>query len=95
MQQPTCSGLRVESLADSHVIFHAVMLGILPMVVRRLDPDERQLIHPGCVFVWEERCPLAQATGTGMERWTDGRRWGPSRVRDEFLLYQEVLPELD
>jgi hypothetical protein len=24
-----------------------------------------------------------------MERWTDGLNWGPSRVRDEFLFYQE------
>ena len=25
----------------------------------------------------------------GIERWTDGIRWGPSRVRDEFLFYHE------
>ncbi|KAJ3001731.1 hypothetical protein NUW54_g6247 [Trametes sanguinea] len=25
----------------------------------------------------------------GMERWTDGMGWGPSRVRDEFLFYHQ------
>ncbi|KAG9055737.1 hypothetical protein FS842_001362 [Serendipita sp. 407] len=26
---------------------------------------------------------------SGIERWTDGLKWGPSRVRDDFLFYQE------
>ncbi|PVF95356.1 hypothetical protein CPB86DRAFT_817270 [Serendipita vermifera] len=26
---------------------------------------------------------------SGIERWTDGLKWGPSRVRDDFLYYQE------
>jgi hypothetical protein len=89
MQRPTCSGLRVRSPADAQVIFHAVSLNILPMVSRRLDTDERRAISSGCVFVWEERGPNAEATGLGIERWTDGIRWGPSRVRDEFLFYHE------
>jgi hypothetical protein len=59
------------------------------MVSRRLDTEERRAIHSGCVFVWEERGPNAEATGLGIERWTDGIRWGPSRVRDEFLFYHE------
>jgi Gti1/Pac2 family len=25
---------------------------------------------------------------SGIERWTDGLQWGPSRVRDDFLFYQ-------
>jgi len=59
------------------------------MVARRLDTEERRAIHSGCVFVWEERGANAEATGLGIERWTDGIRWGPSRVRDEFLFYHE------
>ncbi|KAF5380365.1 hypothetical protein D9615_004734 [Tricholomella constricta] len=59
------------------------------MVSRRLDTDERRYITSGCVFVWEERGPNAEATGIGIERWTDSIRWGPSRVRDEFLYYHE------
>ncbi|KAF8160700.1 Gti1/Pac2 family-domain-containing protein [Crassisporium funariophilum] len=89
MQPPTCSGLHVRKPYDAHVIFHAVTLGILPMVARRLDTDERRNISSGCVFVWEERGPNAEATGLGIERWTDSIHWGPSRVRDEFLFYHE------
>ncbi|GLB37789.1 putative gti1/Pac2 family protein [Lyophyllum shimeji] len=62
------------------------------MVSRRLDTDERRYIMSGCVFVWEERGPNAEATGLGIERWTDSIRWGPSRVRDEFLYYHEREP---
>lgn len=48
---------------DAHVIFHAVSLDLLPMVSRRLDTEERRAISSGCVFVWEERGPNAEATG--------------------------------
>ncbi|KAF9462457.1 Gti1/Pac2 family-domain-containing protein [Collybia nuda] len=90
-QQPTCTGIRVRTPADAHVIFHAVSLNLLPMVSRRLDTEERRAISSGCVYVWEERGPNAEATGfqLGIERWTDSIRWGPSRVRDEFLYYHE------
>ncbi|KAF9010619.1 Gti1/Pac2 family-domain-containing protein [Cyathus striatus] len=89
MQRPTCSGLRVRSPSDAHIIFHAVSMGILPIISRRLDTEERRAITSGCVYVWEERGPNAEATGLGIERWTDSIRWGPSRVRDEFLFYHE------
>ncbi|KAL4073706.1 Gti1/Pac2 family-domain-containing protein [Scleroderma citrinum] len=93
MQRPTCTRLRVRSPQDAQVIFHAVALGVLPMVTRRLDAEERRAISSGSVYVWEERGPNPEATGLGIERWTDGKRWGPSRVRDEFLFYQEKDPE--
>jgi len=92
MQRPTLTGIRIRSPADAHVIFHAVSLKLLPMVSRRLDTDERRYIMSGCVFVWEERGSNAEATGLGIERWTDSIRWGPSRVRDEFLYYNEREP---
>ena len=82
MQRPTCKRLRVRSPLDAQTIFHAVSLGILPMVARRLDTEERRAIHSGCVFVWEERSVGSDSTSLGIERWTDGIRWGPSRVRD-------------
>jgi Gti1/Pac2 family transcription factor len=63
MQRPTCTRLRVRSPLDAQIIFHAVSLGILPMVARRLDTEERRAIHSGCVFVWEERGANAEATG--------------------------------
>ncbi|KAI9507483.1 Gti1/Pac2 family-domain-containing protein [Russula earlei] len=89
MQRPTCTEIRVRSVADALVVFYAVSKGVLPIVSRRLDSEERRCIRSGSVYVWEERGPDAEATGLGIERWTDGIRWGPSRVRDEFLFYSE------
>ncbi|EIM83018.1 uncharacterized protein STEHIDRAFT_64307 [Stereum hirsutum FP-91666 SS1] len=91
MQRPTCTEVRIKTVADAHVIFYAVSLGILPMVNRRLDSEERRNLKAGDVYCWEERGPDAEATGLGIERWTDGIRWGPSRVRDasNFLFYHE------
>ncbi|CAA7261825.1 unnamed protein product [Cyclocybe aegerita] len=89
MQRATITGLRIRSPADARVIFHSVFLNILPMVTRRLDTEERSLISTGSVYVWEERGPHAELTGVGIERWTDGIRWGPSRVREGFLFYHE------
>ncbi|KAG5342656.1 hypothetical protein C0989_010624 [Termitomyces sp. Mn162] len=89
MQRATCTRIRIRSPADARVVFHAVMLNILPMVTRRLDNEERGFITPGSVYVWEEREPHAELTGVGIERWTDGIRWGPSRVREGFLFYYE------
>ncbi|KIK69280.1 hypothetical protein GYMLUDRAFT_35348 [Collybiopsis luxurians FD-317 M1] len=93
MQRPTCTMLRVRSPSDAHVIFHAVSLNLLPIVARRLDTEERRSISSGCVFVWEERGSNSESTGLGIERWTDSIRWGPSRVKDEFLYYHEKEPE--
>ncbi|KAJ2930288.1 hypothetical protein H1R20_g6838, partial [Candolleomyces eurysporus] len=89
MQRATCTGIRIRSPSDARTVFHAVVLDILPMVTRRLDTEERSLIQPGAVYVWEERGPHAELTGVGIERWTDGIRWGPSRVREGFLFYHE------
>ncbi|KAJ7141241.1 Gti1/Pac2 family-domain-containing protein [Mycena epipterygia] len=94
LQRPTCTGIRVRTPADAHIIFHAVSLGILPMITRRLDTEERRAICSGCVFVWEERGgPNTEPMGLGIERWTDSIRWGPSRVREEFLFYHEKDPD--
>ncbi|KAL5507561.1 hypothetical protein ACEPAH_7017 [Sanghuangporus vaninii] len=92
MQQPTCSNIRIRSTRDAHIIFHAVSLNILPIISRRLDADERAALRSGCVYAWEERGPHTEVTGLGIERFTEGRRWGPSRVRDEFLFYYEKSP---
>ncbi|KAH8118926.1 Gti1/Pac2 family-domain-containing protein [Phellopilus nigrolimitatus] len=88
-QRPTITGVRVRSTRDANVLFHAVACGILPMVTRRLDAADRAALRSGCVYVWEERSPASDATGAGMERFTEGRHWHPSRVRDDFLLYVE------
>ncbi|KAJ3563551.1 hypothetical protein NP233_g8868 [Leucocoprinus birnbaumii] len=89
MQHPTCTNIRIRSVSDAHKIFFAVHQGILQMVTRRLDADERMQLRTGCVYAWEERGPHTELTGLGIERFTEGRRWSPSRVRDEFLFYYE------
>jgi len=63
MQRATCTGLRVRTPADARVIFHAVVENLLPIVSRRLDTEERSLITPGSIYVWEERGPNAELTG--------------------------------
>ncbi|KAG5221365.1 Gti1/Pac2 family-domain-containing protein [Salix suchowensis] len=89
MQRPTCTNVRIRSTQDAHQIFYAVQLGLLQMVTRRLDADERLALRSGCIYAWEERGPHTEITGLGIERFTEGRRWSPSRVRDEFLFYYE------
>ncbi|KAK7002431.1 Gti1/Pac2 family-domain-containing protein [Favolaschia claudopus] len=85
-QKPTCSNIRIRSPDDAHKIFFGVHCGTLSMVTRRLDSNERATIQTGSVYVWEE----SDASGIGIERWTDGKRWGPSRVQQEFLVYEET-----
>ncbi|KAI9571757.1 Gti1/Pac2 family-domain-containing protein, partial [Boletus coccyginus] len=88
-QRPTCTNVRIRSTRDAHKIFYAVQRRTLPMITRRLDADERLALRSGCVYAWEERGPHTEITGLGIERFTEGRRWSPSRVRDEFLFYYE------
>ncbi|KAF8755538.1 hypothetical protein RHS01_05219 [Rhizoctonia solani] len=108
-QQATCTNVHIRTTADAHRIFHATLLGIYPSITRRLDIEERRLVKPGACFVWEERGPDAEATGMGIAQqigvidtaidephsWTDGLRWGPSRVRDDFLFYHQRDTEAD
>lgn len=48
---------------------HAVRIGILPMVERRLDAEERVNVKPGSIYIWEERGSPLEVTGMGIERW--------------------------
>lgn len=89
MQRPTLPGVRIRSTRDALQVFNGVATNRLPLITRRLDAEERRAIVPGNVYVWEERGANTEPTGLGMERWTDGMGWGPSRVRDEFLFYHQ------
>ncbi|TFK41617.1 Gti1/Pac2 family-domain-containing protein [Crucibulum laeve] len=89
MQRPTLQNVRIRSTRDALQVFHGVATNRLPLITRRLDAEERRAISPGNVYVWEERGANTEPTGLGMERWTDGMGWGPSRVRDEFLFYHQ------
>ncbi|THH04901.1 hypothetical protein EW145_g5185 [Phellinidium pouzarii] len=82
----THSSLHLRDANDAHVVFEAVRLGVLPLIKRRLTSDERDQLSSGNVFVWEE----AEHKG-GLERWTDGRRWSQSRMKGEYLFYEEKV----
>ncbi|KAG8988227.1 hypothetical protein FRB90_002887 [Tulasnella sp. 427] len=75
--------LHIRNAHEAHTLFEAVRLNLLPIVRRRLSPTDREL-QSGEVFVWEE----ASYKG-GLERWTDGRKWSQSRMREPFLFYEE------
>ncbi|WWC72869.1 uncharacterized protein I206_106833 [Kwoniella pini CBS 10737] len=86
-QQPAAI-CALKSPVDAIHILEAVRLGIIPRVTRRLTGHERAMIRPGTVWVWEEE-------ETNMRRWTDGRRWGASRVGGGgFLVYTESSESL-
>ncbi|KIK92754.1 hypothetical protein PAXRUDRAFT_13052 [Paxillus rubicundulus Ve08.2h10] len=89
MQHPSLQNVRIRSTRDALHVFYAVARNAIPLITRRLDAEERRAIVPGNVYVWEERSANGEATGLGMERWTDGMGWGPSRVRDDFLFYHQ------
>jgi len=97
MQLPTCTNTRIVTTDDAHRVFHAagILHSLGSMIHRRLDAEERRYVRPGSVFVWEERSTTSEAAGLGIERWTDGLRWGPSRVRDDFLFYQEKFTKAE
>ncbi|KAI0270449.1 Gti1/Pac2 family-domain-containing protein [Gloeopeniophorella convolvens] len=82
----THPSLHIRDARDAHIILEAVRLNVLPLITRRLSSTEREQLCSGNVFVWEE----AEFKG-GLERWTDGRRWSQSRMRGDYLFYEEKL----
>ncbi|CDO74645.1 hypothetical protein BN946_scf184944.g4 [Trametes cinnabarina] len=83
----THPALHLRDARDAHIVFEAVRLGILPLITRRLTASEREKLASGNVFVWEE----AEHKQGGLERWTDGRRWSQSRMRGDYLFYEEKI----
>jgi len=59
----TCRDLQIRTPQDARIVFHAVALNLLPMITRRLGPEERHQIRSGSVFVWEERGSNSDSTG--------------------------------
>ncbi|THU90559.1 hypothetical protein K435DRAFT_728254 [Dendrothele bispora CBS 962.96] len=82
----THPSLHIRDAQDAHVLLEAVRLNILPLIKRRLVASEREQLTTGNVFVWEE----AEDDG-GLLRWTDGRRWSQSRMRGDYLFYEEKV----
>ncbi|KAJ7744981.1 Gti1/Pac2 family-domain-containing protein [Mycena maculata] len=84
MQHATHPRLHVRNAHDAHVVFEATRQGFLHPVTRRLDENERAQVKSGNVFVW-----LEDDHAPGLKRWTDGRVWSQSRMREPFLFYDE------
>ncbi|OSC98351.1 hypothetical protein PYCCODRAFT_1375383 [Trametes coccinea BRFM310] len=84
----THPALHLRDARDAHIVFEAVRLGILPLITRRLTASEREQLASGNVFVWEE---AEHKQVGGLERWTDGRRWSQSRMRGDYLFYEEKI----
>ncbi|TBU21945.1 Gti1/Pac2 family-domain-containing protein [Dichomitus squalens] len=84
----THPALHLRDARDAHVVFEAVRLGVLPLITRRLTANEREQLVSGNVFVWEE---AEHKQVGGLERWTDGRRWSQSRMRGDYLFYEEKI----
>jgi Gti1/Pac2 family transcription factor len=81
--QPTFIG-HVASTNDALILFEACLTGHLNHVLRRPHNRERnQLIRSGCVFIYDENA-------SGIKRWTDGVKWSPSRILDNFFVYREL-----
>lgn len=89
-QQPTLRDVRIRSVDDVHRIFFAVHSGILDIITRRLDVSERQALDSGHLYVFEDRGQHA-VTGIGIERFTEGRHWSASRVRDASISRNSAL----
>ena len=78
IQRPTHSRLHVRDARDAQTVLEAVRRGALKPVVRRLNEMERAMfIQSGAIFVWEE-----SDDELGLKRWTDGRVWSQSRMRE-------------
>jgi hypothetical protein len=94
--EPTCVDTIVHTVPEAHTLMYAVLRAMRPLIHRRpCNDDERAMIRPGAVFVWEEGVrylsphfsfPLSllimKHIQSGIERWTDRREWGDSRSRE-------------
>ncbi|KAJ7087434.1 gluconate transport inducer 1/Pac2, partial [Mycena epipterygia] len=78
--------LDIRDITDAHRVLEAVRLNILPLVRRRLLPHERTQLRSGNVFVSEE-----SEYEDGLVRWTEGRRWSQSKMRGDWLFYEEKV----
>lgn len=55
------------------------------MITSRLDSTDRTALVSGNVYAWEERGSRSEP-GVGIERFTEGKRWTPSRLREVRIL---------
>jgi hypothetical protein len=69
---------------DLLIFMEAVFMGYCPHVKRRLHNHEcEQIIRSGQVWI-------CNTEASGVQRWTDGFDWSPSRALGAFLVYRQV-----
>ena len=73
----------IESQSDVLLLLEALLRGILKPTAKRLTFKERQEVKSGHVYIYDEQ-------QTGICRWTDGKKWSPSRILGSFLIYKEI-----
>ncbi|KAK2608758.1 Gluconate transport-inducing protein required for gluconate-H+ symport [Conoideocrella luteorostrata] len=74
----------IASTTDALMIMEAYLTGLIAGVPRRPRyAEQHSLIKSGNVLIFEEH-------SSSIKRWTDGLRWGPSRVLGNFLIYREL-----
>jgi hypothetical protein len=70
----------VETTVQALRLAYAARQGVVPRIIRRLNRKERkEWIVSGAVFVFDVK-------ESGIQRWTDGRLWTPSRIVGNFLV---------
>ncbi|KAI5889122.1 uncharacterized protein SCHCODRAFT_02703564 [Schizophyllum commune H4-8] len=88
----TCRGVFLKDERDAKTVLYAVCMGMLPIIHRRLDDYGRRAVRAGDVYVFEPKSAVAEPNG--IERWTDGVSWNPSKNKDYFLYYDEKARQL-
>ncbi|KAK4223703.1 Gti1/Pac2 family-domain-containing protein [Podospora fimiseda] len=82
--QPSAIGIIKDTFGAAKVI-ELVYRGEIQHLSRRPSDAERErVIKSGTIFVYESEA-------TGIHRWTDGRKWSPSRIKGNFLVYRETV----
>ncbi|KIO33248.1 hypothetical protein M407DRAFT_17808 [Tulasnella calospora MUT 4182] len=77
----------VETVLDSLLLVEAFRRGSIRGLTGRIPPNQRErLIQSGSTFIFLE-------SATDIRRWTDGKKWTPSRVGGEYLVYREPTNE--
>lgn len=77
----------LHTYEEAYLVVHAVRLGIISPLSKRLSARERTVIKSGSIFVFIRDL-------NGITRWTDGRMWSSSKISGPFLLYKEHTREV-
>ncbi|KAI5187178.1 Gti1/Pac2 family transcription factor [Nematocida homosporus] len=73
----------LRSEEESLKIIDMARMNVLPRVTSRLTEEERLMIRPGSIYVYEE-------DESGISRWTDGKMWSSSKIYGRCLIYYQL-----